>query len=164
MKYTKDKYVWGILRIFLGWTFFWSFLDKLFGLGFDTAADKSWLVGASPTFGFLKFATKGPLAGMYQAMAGNPVVDWLFMMGLLLIGLSLLLGIGVKIAGYSGALMMVLMYTAGSIFPEHNPFLDEHLIYAVILLGFTFVNAGQYIGFGGWWSRTRLVQRYSFLK
>ena len=164
MKYTKDKYVWGLLRLFLGWIFFWAFIDKLFGLGFNTAADKSWLAGASPTLGFLKFATKGPLAGLYQAMAGSVVVDWLFMLGLGLIGLARLLGVGVKIAGYSGIALMALMYTAASIWPEHNPFLDEHLVYAAILLGLVFVDAGKYWGLGEWWGNTKLVQKYSVLK
>lgn len=164
MKYTKDKYIWGVLRLCLGWTFLWPFLDKVFGLGFATTADKAWLAGNSPTFGFLKFATKGPFAGVFQSIAGNPVVDWVFMMGLLLIGLSLLLGVGVKIAGYSGALMLVLMYIAGFMPPKQNPFLDEHLIHVVMLIGFTFVDAGNYLGFGNWWSNTSLVKKYSFLK
>ena len=87
-----------LLRIGLGWIFLWAFIDKVFGLGFATEAGKHWLTGASPTMGFLKFGTKGPLAGVFQAMAGSPVVDWLFMLGLLLIGLALILGIGMKIA------------------------------------------------------------------
>ena len=85
MENFKSQYVWGVLRLLLGWTFLWAFVDKLFGLGFNTVADKSWLDGVSPTFGFLKFGTKGPFASLYQSLAGNPVVDWLFMMGLLLI-------------------------------------------------------------------------------
>ncbi|MDP2693023.1 MAG: hypothetical protein Q8O88_05285 [bacterium] len=164
MEKNNAKYVWGLLRILLGWTFLWGFMDKLLGLGFATAADKSWLDGVSPTFGFLKFATKGPLAGFYQSLAGNPVVDWLFMMGLLLIGLALILGIGVRIACYSGILMMTMMYTAGFIWPEHNPFVDEHVINATILLGLALSDSGKYLGFGGWWSNTRIVQKCKFLR
>ena len=150
MDISKDKYVWGVLRILLGWTFLWGFIDKLYGLGFATAADKSWLDGVSPTFGFLKFATKGPFAGFYQSLAGNPVVDWMFMMGLLLIGLALILGIGTRVACYSGMLMMAMMYTSGFIWPEHNPFVDEHVINAIILLGLAISDSGKYIGFGNW--------------
>ncbi|OGH58651.1 MAG: hypothetical protein A2725_03050 [Candidatus Magasanikbacteria bacterium RIFCSPHIGHO2_01_FULL_33_34] len=164
MENFKSQYVWGVLRLLLGWTFLWAFVDKLFGLGFNTVADKSWLDGVSPTFGFLKFGTKGPFASLYQSLAGNPVVDWLFMMGLLLIGLSLILGIGVKVASYSGILLMAMMYTAASIWPEHNPFLDDHIINAVILLGLALSDSGQYLGLGGWWGQTRLVQKYKFLR
>lgn len=164
MKLSSEQYFWGVLRLLMGWLFFWPFLDKLFGWGFTTPADKAWLLGNSPTVGFLKFGTKGPFAGFFQGIAGNPVVDWLFMMGLLFIGTALILGIGVKIAGYSGALMMVLMYLAGSIPPEHNPFLDDHVIYAFIMIGFTLVNSGHWIGLGKRWEKTKLVMRYTFLK
>jgi len=33
----------GILRISFGLIFLWAFFDKLFGLGFATASDKSWI-------------------------------------------------------------------------------------------------------------------------
>ena len=36
-----DKYVWGALRIGVGWIFLWGFLDKLFGLGFATARENA---------------------------------------------------------------------------------------------------------------------------
>jgi hypothetical protein len=62
--------------------------------------DKWWL----SYFGFLKFATKGPFAGVFQAMAGNPLVDWLFMLGLLGIGLGLMLGIFMKISTFFGGI------------------------------------------------------------
>ena len=114
-------YVWGTLRLAMGWTFFWAFLDKVFGLGYATAAENAWLQGGSPTFRFLNFAAKGPFAGFYQGMAGNVVVEWLFMIGPLVIGLPLLLGIGVRLAAGTGILMLTLMYTAGFIFPEQTP-------------------------------------------
>ena len=77
--YGASGYIWGILRIGMGWIFLWAFFDKLFGLGFATKAEGAWVNGGSPTFGFLNFASKGPLAEIYQSMAGNAVVDWLFM-------------------------------------------------------------------------------------
>lgn len=143
----ESRYLWALLRIFMGWLFLWAFLDKLFGLGFSTARDKSWLAGTSPTFGFLKFASKGPLADFYHAIAGNVLVDWLFMIGLLLLGFSFLLGIAVRPASYAGVLLMLLMYTA-VLPPEHNPLIDEHIIYALLLLGLGRMNAGQWLGFG----------------
>ena len=70
------KYVWVALRLSMGWTFFWAFVDKLFGLDFATEAGKRWIDGGSPTFGFLNFATKGPFAELYSEMATSPVVEW----------------------------------------------------------------------------------------
>lgn len=163
MKYSPIQWFWGVTRLGMGWLFLWPFLDKVFGLGFATASGKGWIDGASPTLGFLKFGTKGPFAEIYQSMAGHPVVDWLFMVGLLLIGLALIAGVGVKIAGWSGALMLILMYTAGYIPPEHNPFLDDHLMYALFMIGLTLVPSGHWLGCGKKWSETKLVKKYPFL-
>jgi len=157
----KERYIWAVLRIGMGWIFLWGFLDKLFGLGFATASEKAWLAGGSPTSGYLNFATSGPFAPLFQSLAGNPVVDWLFMLGLLLLGLALILGIGVKIAGYSGALLMFLMWLS-HLPPENNPFLDEHIIYLIILIGLATVKAGQVVGLGKWWSER--VENYPFLE
>ena len=88
MNYLIEQRFRGMARLALGWVFLWAFFDKVFGLGFTTAADKSWLDGTSPTMGFLKFGSKGPFAPFFHMMAGSPIIDWLFMMGLLLIGLS----------------------------------------------------------------------------
>jgi thiosulfate dehydrogenase (quinone) large subunit len=151
------------LRILLGWIFLWAFLDKTWGLGFATAADKSWLGGASPTAGFLEFGTKGPFAGLFQAMAGSPVVDWLFMMGLLLIGLALIFGVGMKIAAWSGSTMMLLMWLA-TLWPEHNPLVDEHLVYILALLLLRSQDAGDHYGFGLWWSKQKIVKKHPFLR
>ncbi|MDO8443263.1 MAG: hypothetical protein Q7S81_03365 [bacterium] len=171
----KINYIWGLLRLSMGWIFFWAFIDKLFGLGFATCRDastnlvgilceKAWLSGGSPAFGFLKFAAKGPFAEFYQGLAGNPIVDWFFMLGLFGVGMAFLLGIGVKIASYSGVLMMLFMYTAGFIPPQNNPFLDEHFIYAVIMIGLSLSHSGRWLGFGGWWKNTQLVQKFPILE
>ena len=60
------------------------------------------------------------------------MVDWLFMLGLLGIGLTLLLNKYVKWGALAGIVMLVLMYLA-VMWPENNPLIDEHLIYAVLL-------------------------------
>jgi thiosulfate dehydrogenase [quinone] large subunit len=129
----RDDLMFVLLRISLGFIFLWAFIDKVFGLGLATAREGAWIAGASPTMGFLKFGTAGPLSGMFQAVAGNVVVDWLFMLGLLLIGACLILGIFRRVAGYSGALLMLLMWSA-VLPPAHHPFLDEHIIYLLVLL------------------------------
>lgn len=153
----------GLLRISLGWVFFWAFIDKVFGLGFTTAPDKSWLAGNSPTIGFLKFATTGPFAGFYQSLAGNAVVDWLFMMGLLGIGVALLLGIAVRLAAISGIAMMLLMYTA-VLPPENNPVMDDHIIYALVLATFIYLPVGSNWGLGSKWANSSLVRKMPWLK
>ena len=77
-----------LLRVGMGFIFLWAFFDKLLGLGYATLPERSWLAGGSPTFGYLKNATHGPLAEFFQSLAGNPLVDILFMLGLLGVGVA----------------------------------------------------------------------------
>lgn len=163
MENKKITYIWGLLRIATGWIFLWPFLDKLFGLGLNTVPDKAWLAGGSPTFGFLKFATSGPFKEIFQGMAGSVLVDWLFMSGLLLVGVALMLGVLVRLAAFFGSLMLLLMWLA-VLPPEHNPFLDEHLIYILILMGMVLSKAGNCLGLGKWWSGNNLVKKFSILE
>lgn len=159
----KKQYIWAFLRLGMALILLWAFFDKLFGLGFATESEQAWLKGTSPTSGYLKFGTHGPFASVFQGLAGNVVVDWLFMLGLLLVGLSLLLGIGVKVAGYAGALMMFLMWLS-AFPPEHHPFLDEHVIYLLVLLGLTAEKSGRGFGLGTWWSKTRIVKKFPVIE
>lgn len=159
----KREYILALLRIGMGWIFLWSFLDKLLGLGFTTARENAWILGGSPTTGFLMNATKGPFAGFFQSLAGQAWVDCLFMIGLLLIGLALIFGILVKAAAYSGALLLFLMWLA-VLPPEHNPFLDEHIIYGISLILLAHWKAGFVLGYGKHWSKTKLVKENPFLE
>ena len=164
----------GLARISLGFIFIWGFFDKLLGLGFSTCRDaatdqvtvmcsQAWVNGASPTSGFLQFATDGPMQGAYQAMAGNPLIDWLFMLGLLLIGAALILGIGVRVATVTGSLLMFMMWTS-MLLPANNPLIDEHIIYILLLAVIYFANDEQRLGLGAWWSRQELVKKYPVLR
>jgi thiosulfate dehydrogenase [quinone] large subunit len=157
------RYVFAGVRIALGWVFLWAFLDKLFGLGHETAANNAWINGGNPTKGFLGNAATGPFADFYHGIAGAGWTNWLFMLGLLGMGLALIAGIGVRVAAATGALLLVLMYTA-VLPPENNPFMDDHLIYAGTLVGLALINAGNTLGLGKMWGRLPVVQRNPWLK
>ena len=128
----KEKIILTSLRLSMGFIFAWAFFDKLLGLGFATTSDKAWINGGSPTFGFLKFAAKGPFADLFHGLAGIAVVDWMFMLGLLFVGLTLIFNKYVKLGAFAGIAMLFLMYLA-LILPENNPILDEHIIYIMVL-------------------------------
>lgn len=119
-------------RILLGSIFLWAFFDKLFGLGFATPVDKAWLHGGSPTSGFLG-AVDGPFHSIFNSLAGLMWVDWLFMLGLLGIGLALFIGVGVRIAATTGSLLLLMMWAA-QLPSETNPLIDDHLIYIAVLI------------------------------
>jgi thiosulfate dehydrogenase (quinone) large subunit len=171
---TAFRYVAAALRIGLGWIFLWAFVDKLLALGFSTGKDAktgvvdafgpaAWVNGGSPTKGFLSFATTGPLAGFYRSFAGAGWADWLFMLGLLGIGLTLMLGVAPRIATVSGVAMLVMMWSA-ALPPENNPVLDDHLIYALTLVALLLCGSDKTLGLGQRWARLPLVSRHAALR
>ena len=159
----KARYALAIARIAIGWTFLWAFLDKTFGLGFATAAEDAWRNGGSPTYGFLNFATEGKIFHDQFAALSGPAADWLFMTGLLGIGVALLAGIGMRIAAGAGALLLTLMWAA-ELRLENNPFMDDHIVYAIVLVALAIFGAGRTWGLGRIWENLPAVQRLPFLK
>jgi thiosulfate dehydrogenase [quinone] large subunit len=157
------KYVAAGLRLALGWVFLWAFLDKTFGLGHETADADSWLNGGSPTAGFLGHAAVGPFQGFYNGIAGAAWADWLFMLGLLGIGVGLVAGVAMRLSAGAGVLLMVLMWTV-VLPPANNPFVDEHLVYAGTLVLLALLGAGRWFGLGTWWERLPFVARNGWLK
>jgi len=155
------RYLWAATRLSLASVFLWAFFDKVFGLGHETTAARAWLNGGSPSAGFLGGAT-GPFADFYQSIAGAGWVDAIFMIGLIGIGVALLLGIGMRIAAVTGAIMVVLMWSA-SLPPSDHIFMDNHIVYALVLLGIAVVGAGNTLGIGKWWAGTSLVRRFPIL-
>ncbi|OHB10232.1 MAG: hypothetical protein A3H60_01855 [Candidatus Zambryskibacteria bacterium RIFCSPLOWO2_02_FULL_44_12b] len=127
------KMIWFKLRLVMGLIFLWAFVDKLFGLGFATKSENSWLNGGSPTSGYLLNATHGPFAEFFKSLAGVAVVDWLFMVGLLFVGLTLLINRFVSWGAIAGGVMMALMWLS-AFPPANNPVLDEHLVYILVLV------------------------------
>jgi thiosulfate dehydrogenase (quinone) large subunit len=156
------RYVLAGLRLALGWVFLWAFIDKLFGLGFATPAKNAWIDGGSPTNGFLGNAVSGPFENFYHGFAGAAWADWLFMIGLAGIGIALIAGVGMRIAATAGAVLLVAMWTA-VLPPENNPFMDDHLIYAAVLVLLALLGAGTTLGLGRRWAATPLVRRNTWL-
>jgi len=116
----KGMWAWTVLRLVLGWSFLWAFLDKFFGLGFatcraedsssiDFVCDAAMIKGGSPTYGFLAFATEASHTGfLFDWMAPSApdsinLADIGFMAALLLGGVALMLGIGTRIAAIGSA-------------------------------------------------------------
>lgn len=143
------------LRLILGFTFIWPFVDKLLGLGYATPAAKAWVNGGTPAQSFMK-GTQGPFASFFKSIVG-PWADWVFMAGLLGIGVALLTGAGLKLAAYSAGLLLLLMYLArfplGTTGTYTNPLLDSHWIQAFGIFVVAATYAGDTWGLGKWWRR-----------
>ena len=163
------------LRIAFGLTFLWAFFDKLLALGYHTGYDQegnldrfgdaAWINGGSPTEGFLSFGVNpdSPFASFFNNLAGYAVVDWAFMLGLLAIGLTLTLGVGIRLGAIAGVAMYLFMYAAVMV-PENNPVFDDHLIGAIAMVVLALTLAGDTWGLGKAWAKTHLVRQYSILR
>lgn len=148
------RLVLAVFRLVIGFYFLWAFIDKTFGLGYATPAERAWVRGGTPAQGFMK-NTEGPFAGFFQGIAG-PWADWLFMVGLLGIGIAVLAGAGLKIAAVTGTILLFLMYLAqfpigqaGAGFT--NPIFDSHWVEALALITFAVTKAGDTLGVGKIW-------------
>ena len=150
-----------VTRVSVGFVFLWAFFDKLLGLGFATPAERAWTAGGSPTTGFLS-GVEGPFGEFFQSMAGQAWADWMFMGGLLGIGLALTAGIAMRIAAASGALLLVFMWMA-SLPLENNPFMDDHLVYAMVLVLLAALRAGDTAGLGARWRQLPVVRDHALL-
>ena len=168
-----------VLRLGFGITFLWAFFDKLLALGFHTGwstnpetgeetlsrfGDAAWINGGSPTEGFLMFGTEGKwFHEFFSSFAGAAWADWLFMLGLLGIGVALTLGIGIRLAAATGALLYLFMYAA-ALPLENNPIVDDHLLGAISVVVLALTLAGDTWGFGKGWAKSHLVREYPILR
>jgi thiosulfate dehydrogenase (quinone) large subunit len=162
-----------IFRVLLGVEFLWAFLDKTFGFGYATPAARAWINGGSPTKGFLSRVAVGPFESTFHTIAGAAWADWLFMAGLLGIGIALIFGIGLRVAAVSGTLMMLGMWaaewplakftSAGEPTMSTNPIVDYHIIYALGLIALALTYAGHTWGLGKLWAKLPFVDRNRWL-
>lgn len=130
-----------IARLAVGWLIFYAGITKIL----DPAWTAAGYLGAAKTF-----------PGFYQWLASPVNIGWVNFLnewGLTLIGASLILGLGVRLSSILGALLMLLYYFPVLEFPkvEHGFIVDEHIVYAAILLFFAAIRAGRYYGLDKKW-------------
>ncbi len=155
------------LRLATGFIFLWAFLDKAFGLGFSTPAERAWIVGGKPSQGFLLGdGVTGPFKPFFAGIA-SPASDVLFMLGMIAIGLAVILGVGLRVSAVVGSVILVLMYLAEWVFTPNaastNPLVDYHIIYALALIVIAATAAGDTFGLGKWWKTLPVVSTQKWL-
>ncbi len=79
------------------------------------------------------------------------------------IGLALTLGIAMRIAAVSGAVLYLMMWTA-ALPPKTNPVLDDHILGAITLVALALVAAGNTWGLADRWNSLSIVRRYAWLR
>jgi thiosulfate dehydrogenase [quinone] large subunit len=161
-----------VTRLATGFIFLWAFLDKTFGLHYSTGAPVAegaptlaWINGGTPSQGFMTYGATGPFKDVFASLA-SPLTDWLFMLGMLGVGLAVMLGIGLRVSAVAGSLIMFLMWVAEWPFIQGttNPLVDYHVIYALVLIVSAVLLAGDTWGLGRWWAKLPIVQRFGWLR
>jgi thiosulfate dehydrogenase [quinone] large subunit len=156
-----------VLRLATGFIFLWAFLDKAFGLGFSTPTARAWINGGTPSQGFLNSpAVSGPFKPFFAAIA-SPASDFLFMLGMIAVGLAVMLGIGLRISAIAGSVILLFMYLAEWPFTPNgastNPLVDYHIIYALALIVVAYTSAGDTWGLGRTWKALPFVNAHRWL-
>ncbi len=152
-----------ILRIVLGWMMIWAFLDKMFGLGYPSPPEVAFMNGGSPTAYYLSSLVSGPFTGFWNSLAGNAIVDWVLMLGLLAVGVALTLGIASKLSTIGMVIMMALMFTL-TIPPADNPLVDYHVVYIIAMLAIYWLGGFEHLSLDGTWKSLSVVRRFPILQ
>src|SRR3989338_3386622 len=140
-----------LLRITLGWMFFYAGITKVLNPAWSAAG---YLTGAKTFVGFYQWLISPGIL---------PITNFMNEWGLALLGVSLILGIGVRLSSILGAILMMLYYFPILDFPYPNPhsfLIDEHVIYALILILFASLRAGRALGLENWCSRLPICSKY----
>lgn len=143
-----------LLRVVLGWFFFYAGITKVLNPAWTA---QGYLVGAKTFTGLYQWLASPGMIGLV-----NFVNEW----GLTLLGVSLILGIGVRLSSVLGAIMMLLYYFPASTFPYvANGFIvDTHIIYAATLILLATLRAGRYYGLENWCSGLPICSKYPKLR
>ena len=163
-----------VLRVAMGLTFLWAFLDKTFGLDYSTTSAKAWIHGGSPTAGFLAHVEIGPFQSLLRGWAGAGWADWLFMLALLGVGVALLLGIGMRAAATAGTALLICLWTAewplaqhtsaGTATASSNPLIHYHFVFVFVVITLALFAAGDTWGLGRRWAKLNIVRRNAWLR
>lgn len=132
-----------LTRVLLGWLYFYAGMTKV--------VDPSWT-----SAGYLKAAKV--FSTVYQLMLSPevlPVVDFMNKWGLTLLGVSLILGVGMRISVRLGVLLMALYYVP----VMKPPFIDQHVIYSLTLVCLLVFGADKVWGVRGWLEKKKWVKK-----
>ncbi|HEY4476765.1 MAG TPA: DoxX family protein [Candidatus Paceibacterota bacterium] len=126
-----------LTRVSLGVLFFYAGITKVV----DSTWSAAGYIGGAKTF-----------TSFYQLFLNPiilPIVNFLNAWGLTILGVALILGLFVRLSSILGIVLMLLYYFAAGPFPYPNAHawvVDDHIVYALLLLFFASVRAGRYWG------------------
>jgi len=144
-----------LLRISLGWLFFYAGVTKVI----DPAWSAAGYLNGAQTF-----------TGFYQWLASPqilPLINFFNEWGLTLIGVALILGVIVRLSAVAGAILMIMYYFPVLNFPlvgEYSYLIDEHIVYAWALLLVASLRAGRVWGLEKWCSNLPICSKFPKLR
>jgi thiosulfate dehydrogenase (quinone) large subunit len=153
---TFDRWIILYFRLAMAWTFLYAASHQVFDPNFSVAG----FLSHTKTFhdAYIVFTTP----------AVAPVMTFLVSNGHLLIGLSLLVGLMVRVSAAFGIALMLVYWTAHMDFPyienANNFLLDYHLVYAGVLVFLIAKRAGHVFGLDGVLERLSFVQHHPSLR
>jgi thiosulfate dehydrogenase [quinone] large subunit len=156
---TESKAEQGLILYFrftMAWTFLYAASHQVFDPNF-TVVD------------FLRHTkTFHDLFSAFTTPAMAPVTTFLVEYGHLLIGLSLLVGLMVRISAAFGVLLMIIYWMAHMDWPfienRNNFIIDYHLVYAGVLVFLIVKRAGHVWGLDAWAEKLSLFDRYPWFR
>lgn len=143
-----------VLRLAVGWMFFYAGITKVINPAWSA---EGYLKGAKLLPGFYNWLLRPDIL---------PCINFVNEWGLTLLGVSLIIGLGVRLSSILGALLMLLYYIPQG-FPYPNPhsyIVDEHIIYIAVLLYFSTIYAGRVWGLENWCSNLPICSKYPKLR
>jgi len=148
---TLQKLLVFVLRISFGWLFLYAGVTKLI--------DPAWSAE-----GYIKSAKS--FVWFYELLLQPtvlPIVNFVNEWGLTLLGLSLIFGVFVRLSSVLGAVLMLFYYFVVLEFPypnSHAFLVDEHIVYALLLLCFAAFRVGRIWGLEEWCSGLPLCRMF----
>jgi len=143
-----------LLRIAMGWLFFYAGFTKILDPQWSA---KGYLIGAKTFPAFYQWLTQPEIL---------PIINFANKWGLLLVGIALILGLGVRIASGAGMLLMILYYLPVLTFPtigKNSYIVDEHIIYALVLWVLAWAHASNVWSLYQWCAKLPLCTRWPML-
>jgi len=147
----KQEWILFLVRVSMGWVMFYAGITKVLNPNWSAAG---YLNNAKTFASFFKWLASPNIL---------PVINFINEWGLTLLGISLILGIAVKISSMLGAALMLLYYFPVLTFPHigaNSYIIDDHIIYALVLILLAKFSAGRIMGLDAWCSNLPICQKY----
>ena len=146
-----------IFRLLMAWTFLYAASHQgMFNPKFSAA-------------GFLSHTkTFHDVYAVLATPGADPILTFLVSYGHLLIGLSLLVGLLVRVSAAFAVALLLMYWTAHMEWPfienRNNFIIDYHIVYAVVCIYLIKMRAGHVWGLDGWIEKLSFVQRHPVLR